>query len=35
LKAARSTVWLDTTHTNAQQVIETITGLGYAATMVS
>jgi len=35
LKAARSTVWLDTTHTDAQQVIETITGLGYTVSVLS
>lgn len=32
LKAKRSTVQLDTTLTSAQQVIDTITDLGYAAT---
>jgi copper chaperone len=35
LKAARSTVWLDTTHTDPQQVIETITGLGYTVSVLS
>ena len=35
LKAARSTVWLDTTHTDPQQVIETISDLGYTATALS
>jgi copper chaperone CopZ len=32
LKAGRSTVWLDTAHTDSQQVIDAITGLGYTAT---
>ena len=31
LKAGRSTVQLDTAVTDAQQVIDTITGLGYTA----
>ena len=31
LKAGRSTVWLDTAHTDPQQVIDTITDLGYTA----
>jgi copper chaperone len=31
LKAGRSTVHLDTAVTDAQQVIDTITGLGYTA----
>jgi copper chaperone CopZ len=35
LKAARSTVWLDTTHTDPQRVVETITGLGYTASVLS
>jgi copper chaperone len=35
LKAARSTVWLDTTHTDPRQVIETITGLGYTVSVLS
>jgi copper chaperone CopZ len=35
LKAARSTVWLDTSHTDPQQVVETITGLGYTASVLS
>jgi hypothetical protein len=35
LKAARSAVWLDTTRTDPRQVIETITGLGYTASVLS
>jgi copper chaperone len=35
LKAARSTVWLDISHTNPRQIIETITGLGYTASVLS
>jgi copper chaperone len=31
LKVGRSTVWLDTAHTDPQQVIDTITSLGYRA----
>lgn len=33
LKAGRSTVWLDTDRTDPQQVIDTITGLGYRASV--
>ncbi|MGH3677666.1 MAG: heavy-metal-associated domain-containing protein [Mycobacterium sp.] len=33
VKAEQSTVWLDTTRTNTQQVIDAITGLGYNATL--
>lgn len=33
LKAGRTTVQLDDTLITAQQVIDTITGLGYTATM--
>jgi copper chaperone len=32
LKAGRSTVWLDTAHTDPKQIIDAITGLGYTAT---
>ena len=35
LKAGRSTVWLDATRTDPQQVIVTITGLGYTAAALS
>jgi copper chaperone len=35
LKAGQSTVWLDTNRTDPRQVIETITGLGYTASVLS
>ena len=35
LKAGRSTVRLDTAHTDPQQVIDTITGLGYTVSVLS
>jgi copper chaperone CopZ len=35
LKAARSTVWLDTTQTDPREVIETISGLGYTVSVLS
>jgi copper chaperone CopZ len=35
LKAGQSTLWLDTTHTDPQQVVETIAGLGCTASVLS